>query len=63
VERLACKMYEADASDSLPWLRHGWTVRETWLKKAREKLARGDIPVERRDGWRNAWGMITAVRP
>ena len=38
VERLAQKMYEASEPGNILWLRRGWIVRKTWLKKAQERL-------------------------
>jgi hypothetical protein len=39
IERLARKMYEdSDAGRIKPWLRLGWSVRESWLTKARAAL-------------------------
>lgn len=38
-ENLARKMYEANNPGGMSWVQRGWTVRETWLDKARQKLA------------------------
>jgi hypothetical protein len=56
VERLAQKMYEASEPGNMLWLRRGWTVREIWLKKARERLEGAGKPVDRLYAWWNVWG-------
>ena len=58
VERLAQKMYEASEPGNILWLRRGWIVRKTWLKKAQERLEGGGNSVNRPYAWWNVWEKI-----
>jgi hypothetical protein len=62
VERLARKMYEASEPGNILWLRRGWIVRETWLKKAQERLQGAGNPVNRFYAWWNFWEKINILR-
>jgi hypothetical protein len=53
IERLARKMYEeSDAARVKPWLRLGWSVRESWLGKARDALDAPGSTLDRFHLWR-----------
>jgi len=55
IERLARKMYEeSDAGRLKPWLRLGWSARESWLAKAREALDAPGSTLDRLHLWRIA---------
>ena len=58
VERLAQKMYEASEAGNILWLRRGWIVRETWMKKAQERLEGAGNSVNRPYAWWSVWEKI-----
>jgi hypothetical protein len=62
VERLAQKMYEASEPSNILWIRRGWTVRETWLKKSQERLEGAGKSVDRLYAWWNVWGKMKILR-
>ncbi len=55
-------MYEASEPGNILWLRRGWIVRETWLKKAQERLQGAGNPVSRPYAWWNFWEKIKVFR-
>jgi hypothetical protein len=55
-------MYEASEPGDILWLRRGWIVRETWLKKAQERLHGAGDPANRLYAWWNFWERLKASR-
>jgi len=62
VERLAQRMYEASEPGNILWLRRGWIVRESWLKKAQERLAGAGHTVNPLYAWWNVWERVKIFR-
>jgi len=56
-------MYEASEPGNILWLRRGWIVRETWLKKAQERLQGAGNPVNRLHAWWNFWEKFKKLLP
>jgi hypothetical protein len=56
-------MYDASDPGSIPWLRQGWTIRQAWLERARERLEGAAGGFSRRSGaWWDIWGRILLRR-